>query len=169
MIRLAFWLGLAACGLVGSAAPVAGSTRMTAPSRVTGSPAVRRSWLRRAPPSAVGGVRVAPTPPGGSPQGLSGAPSWPQSAKLKLAPSPPVAYRAPSAPKARSPTEWLGYCWHQSSISTVSVPVETLPAASSRESRPLTTHPSSVAPGGVGQPSDDAPAVPHRGAGPPVA
>ena len=29
------------------------------------------------------------TPEGGSPQGLRGLPSWPQSTKLKLAPSPP--------------------------------------------------------------------------------
>src|ERR671912_1880036 len=165
MIRLAFWLGLAACGLVGSAAPVAGSTRMTAPSRVTGSPAVRRSWLRRAPPSAVGGVRVAPTPPGGSPQGLSGAPSWPQSAKLKLAPSPPVAYRAPSAPNSRAPTEWLGYCWHQSSISTCSGPLIWLPEAVRRDSPPQTTQPSPVGPGGVGHGSESPPGVPQRGAG----
>ena len=37
---------------------MAGSTRMIAPSRVTGSPGVRRSWLRSAPPSAVGGVNA---------------------------------------------------------------------------------------------------------------
>ena len=34
---------------------------------------------------------------------------------------------------------------------------------------PATTHPSSVAPGGVGQPSEVLPAVPHRGAVPPIA
>ena len=33
---------------------MAGSTRRIAPSRPAGSPVVRRSWLRRAPPSAVG-------------------------------------------------------------------------------------------------------------------
>ena len=43
--------------------------------------------------------------------------------------------------------EWLGYCWHQSSISTCSVPVIVLPAACSRESRPLTTQPSAVGAG----------------------
>ena len=47
--------------------------------------------------------------------------------------------------------EWLGYCWHQSSTSTCSVPVMTLPLAVSRERRPLTTQPSVVGPGGVGQ------------------
>src|SRR5215207_4019097 len=95
MILRAFASVLNASGLSGIAAPVSGLTRRMAPSSDVGSDVVRRSWLRRAPPSAVGGVRVAPAPPGGSPQGLSGAPSWPQSAKLKLAPSPPVAYRAP--------------------------------------------------------------------------
>ena len=90
MIRRAFGSALNAFGLSGRPAPVAGSTRRIAPSRLTGSPVVRMSWLRSAPPSAVGGVSVAPTPPGGSPHGLSGLPSWPQSAKLKLAPSPPL-------------------------------------------------------------------------------
>ncbi len=56
MIRLAFASGLAKSGLDGSAAPVAGSTRMIEPSSVVGSLAVRRSWLRREPPSALGGV-----------------------------------------------------------------------------------------------------------------
>ena len=63
--------------VVGQAAPVTGLTRMIAPSRETGSPLVRRSWLRSAPPSAVGGLRTEPTVPGGSPHGLSGLPSWP--------------------------------------------------------------------------------------------
>src|SRR5262245_32217412 len=90
-IRRALGSLLDASGLSGSPAPVAGLTRRIAPSRETGSPPVRRSWLRRAPPSAVGGLRTAPTPPGGSPHGFSGFPSWPQSAKLKLAPSPPLA------------------------------------------------------------------------------
>ena len=58
---------------------------------------------------------------------------------------------------------WLGYCWHQSSISTCSGPVITLPLAVSFDSRPLTTQPSPVAPGGVGQVS------PQRGAVPPIA
>ena len=153
MIRLALGSVLDD-GLSGRAAPVAGSTRMTVPSRVTGSPAVRRSWLLSAPPSAVGGVRVAPTPPGGSPQGFSGAPSWPQSTKLKLAPSPALAYKAPSRPNSTEPTEWLGYCWHQSSTSTCSLPVMALPEACSRDRRPLTTQPSPVAPGGGGPGSE---------------
>ena len=90
MIRRAFAIELAASGLFGMPAPVSGLTRRIAPSSVVGSDGgVRRSWLASAPPSALGGVRVAPTPPGGSPHGLSGLPSWPQSAKLKLAPSPP--------------------------------------------------------------------------------
>ena len=37
-----------------------------------GSPAVRRSCARSRPPSAVGGVRAAPTPPGGSRRGSPG-------------------------------------------------------------------------------------------------
>ena len=76
-MRRAFWSAFPASGLSGSAAPVSGFTRITLPSRLTGSPPVRRSWLRRAPPSAVGIVCVPPTPVGGSPQGLSGLPSWP--------------------------------------------------------------------------------------------
>src|SRR5215218_7399366 len=164
MIRLAFALALPARGLSVGAAPVAGSTRMMLPSSETGSPPVRRSWLRSAPPSAVGGASVAPTPPGGSPQGLSGLPSWPQSAKLKLAPSPPLAYSFPSGPNSTVPIEWLGYCWHQSSTSTCSLPVIALPLACSRDRRPLTTQPSAVAPGGVGQGSEYTPGVPHFGA-----
>src|SRR5207248_9581622 len=68
--RRAFWSGLDASGLSGSPAPVSGLTRRMVPSRPTGSPAVRRSCDRRAPPSADGGVIVPPTPPGGSPHGF---------------------------------------------------------------------------------------------------
>ena len=64
-------------GLPGMAAPVSGSIRRIEPSRLVGSPVVRTSWLRSAPPAAVGGVIEPPTPPGGSPQGLTGVPSWP--------------------------------------------------------------------------------------------
>src|SRR5215210_8135576 len=164
MMRRALGSELPARGLSGIALPVAGSTRRMEPLKPTGSPPVRKSWLRSAPPSAVGGARVAPTPPGGSPQGLSGEPSWPQSAKLKLAPSPPLAYSFPSSPKSTVPIEWLGYCWHQSSISTCSAPVIALPLACSRDRRPLTTQPSAVAPGGVGHGSEYTPGVPHLGA-----
>ena len=45
----------------------------------------------------------------------------------------------------------------------------TSPPACRRDSRPLTTHPSAVAPGGVGQPSEVPPTVPQRGAMPPIA
>ena len=62
------------------------------------------------------------------------------------------------------PMEWLGYCWHQSSTSTCSDPVMVLPLACNRDSRPLTTHPSAVAPGGLGQGSEYTPGVPHLGA-----
>src|SRR4051794_41031552 len=48
MIRRAFESGLPASGLVGKAAPLSGSTRMIVPLRPTGSPLVRKSWLRRA-------------------------------------------------------------------------------------------------------------------------
>jgi len=61
----------------GSPAPVAGSTRRIAPLRPAGSAGVRTSWLRSAPPSAEGGDNALPTLPGGSPHGLTGAPSCP--------------------------------------------------------------------------------------------
>ena len=77
MIRRAFASGLAASGLSGSAAPVDGSTRISVPSRVCGSPVVRMSWARSAPPSAVGGVSAVPAPVGGSPHGLVGLPACP--------------------------------------------------------------------------------------------
>jgi hypothetical protein len=67
---------------------------------------------------------------------------------LNEAPSPAETYSARPGPNTRSPVEWLGYCWHQSVISGVSTP----PGAS-RDSRPDTTQPSAVAPGGVGQES----------------
>ena len=54
MIRRAFASEFEKSGFEGSAAPVVGSTRMIEPSSVTGSPAVRRSWLRSAPPSERG-------------------------------------------------------------------------------------------------------------------
>ena len=62
--------GLVAWGLLGQAAPVSGSMRMTAPFTAVGSAVVRRSWARRAPPSADGGVRLVPAGEGGSPQAL---------------------------------------------------------------------------------------------------
>ena len=43
--------------------------------------------------------------------------------------------------------EWLGNCWHQSSISTCSVPVIGRPSPVRRDRRPLTTQPSVVGPG----------------------
>ena len=64
---------------------------------------------------------------------------------------------------------WLGYCWHQSLMSTCSGPVATSPGpAVSTESRPLTTHPSLVGPGGVGHGSLVAPGLPQTGAAPPI-
>jgi hypothetical protein len=59
--------------------------------------------------------------------------------------------------------EWLGNCWHQSLTSTCSGPVAVDPLAVSRDSRPETTHPSVVAPGGVGQPSPQAGDPPPSG------
>ena len=76
-MRRAFGSELNAIGLSGIAAPVIGSRRSSDPSSEVGSPVERTSWLRSAPPCAVGGVIELPTPPGGSPQGLSGLPSWP--------------------------------------------------------------------------------------------
>src|SRR5205814_4174355 len=70
---------------------------------------------------------------------LTGLPNWPKSVASKFAPSPPETYRAPSGPNFRSPMEWLGYCWHQSLMSTCSVPVHWLPLAVSLDSRALTT------------------------------
>ena len=63
-------------GFPGTPAPVAGSIRRTVPSRVA-EPSVRRTlWLRKAPPSAVGGLSTVPTVPGGSPQGLALSPAY---------------------------------------------------------------------------------------------
>ena len=108
MIRRVLELRGAEPGLVGHAAPLAvfGSIRITVPSRVTGSPAVRRSWLRSAPPWFAG-----------SPH--DGLPVCPESTAKKSAPSPALAYSAPPW-NSRLPRVWLGYCWHQSSISTLS-------------------------------------------------
>ena len=153
-----------ASGFVGRPAPVAGSTRMTEPSSRTGSPLVRRSWLRSAPPSAVGGE--------GGPGAARRVPARVQRVAV-LAPVDEVEARtvtgagvhAPERPNSTVPTEWLGYCSHQSSTRTCSGPVMELPLAVSRDSRPLTTHPSAVAPGGVGHGSEYTPGVPHRGAG----
>ena len=64
-------------GLPGAAAPVIGSMRISEPLRPTGSPGVRRSWARSRPPCAVGTVWAVPAPPGGSPHGFTGLPSWP--------------------------------------------------------------------------------------------
>src|SRR5712692_5634807 len=150
-------------GFPGAAAPVTGSTRRIDPFRTRGSPAVRRwLWLRSEPPSAVGGVWSPPTGTGGSPQGFLGVggglpdvpPNCPQSWLPKLAPSPPLMYSIPSAPKPSAPIEWLGNCWHQSSINTCSLAVQSAPTAVSRERWPLIMQPSVVAPGGVGQGSD---------------
>jgi hypothetical protein len=72
MIRRALTSALAANGLPATPAPVFGSIRMIEPLRPAGSPVVRMSWERSAPPSAVGGVRAVPVPVGGSPQGFAG-------------------------------------------------------------------------------------------------
>src|SRR5215207_6748510 len=64
---------------------------------------------------------------------------------------------------------WLGNCWHQAFTSTSSAPTMVLTGEiSSPDTRPLTTHPSTFAPGGVGQGSVVEPGVPHRGAVPPM-
>ena len=76
-MRRSFALALPASGLPGAPAPVAGSMRITLPSRPSGSPPVRRSWTRNRPPSDVGGVSSDPTVPGGSPHGLAGVPFCP--------------------------------------------------------------------------------------------
>ena len=72
MIRRAFASLSAWFAFVGQPAPVAGSIRKTVPSRPVGSLRVRMSWARSEPPSADGGVGATPTPPGGSPHGLTG-------------------------------------------------------------------------------------------------
>ncbi len=84
-----------------------------------------------------------------------------------MAPSPDPAYSAPSGPNATVPIEWLGNCWHQSSTNTCSADIW-FPSAVSRDSRPLTTHPFVVPPGGSGQGSDNTPGIPHLGAVPPM-
>src|SRR2546426_7521221 len=163
MIRRAFASVLAAKGLPGIPAPVAGFSRRIAPSRPVGSPVVRMSWTRRAPPSAAGG---AMSPPGGSLHGFFGVttgsvvpPNCPQSAALKFEPSPSLAYSAPSGPKRSVPAEWLGNCWHQSSTRACSPGLIVLPVTASRARRLLATQPSVVGPGGGGHGS------PQRGAG----
>ncbi len=67
-MRLAFGSELVASGLPVDASPVAGSTRMIAPSRPTGSAVVRRSWERSMPPSAVGASTVGGSPCRGRPR-----------------------------------------------------------------------------------------------------
>ena len=76
-MRRSLALVLEKSGLPGTPAPVAGSMRISAPFSPSGSELVRMSCERSRPPSAVGGDIAPPTPPGGSPQGLTGLPSWP--------------------------------------------------------------------------------------------
>src|SRR5947209_19432247 len=76
-MRCAFGSELLYSGFVGSALPVDGSTRMIVPLSSLGSVAARRRLNERsAPPSAVGGDSVPPTPAGGSPQRLSLSPAY---------------------------------------------------------------------------------------------
>ena len=75
--RCVFASGLDASGLPGDAAPVAGSTRTSAPLRPVGSPVVRTSWARSAPPSALATSTTGVAPGGdvtvtGSPHGFTG-------------------------------------------------------------------------------------------------
>src|ERR1700687_680897 len=177
MMRCSLASLLPKSGFPGAAAPVAGSTRRTEPFRTRGSPAGRRwLWLRSEPPSAVGGVWLPPTGTGGSPHGFLGVggglpwvpPNCPQSLLLKLAPSPPLTYHIPSAPKASAPLEWPGTAWHQSSIGPCSLAVQSEPTAVSRDRWPLIMQPSVVAPGGVGQGSEVPSPGPHLGAIPPI-
>ena len=72
-------------------------------------------------------------------------------------------YSAPAESKRRSPIECVWPCWHQSSISTCSLPTIWLPWIWRRESRALVTQPC-VFPGGVGQLSLNVGAVPPIGA-----
>ncbi len=78
MIRRASGSVFPGSGLEGSAAP---GLRVHAQDGCRPAwwdrPGVRRSWLRSAPPSLVGGVWVPPTPTGGSPQGFFGIPICP--------------------------------------------------------------------------------------------
>src|SRR5262245_51775550 len=167
MTRRRFVSAFAIQGFPGAAAPVVGSMRRSEPFRRPGPFARPGLCDRRAPPCAVGGVSLPPTPAGGSPHGVFGVgdplppPPCPQSAKLKLAPSPPVTYSIPSGPNLRSPTEWLGYCWlHWLLIRTCGDPTTTSPDSWIRMSFPVTTQPSVVGPGGVGHASFHLGAVP---------
>ena len=77
MIRRAFGIGAGGERIVGQAGAgrrIDANERAVKASR--GRRVVRRSWLRSAPPSAVGGFRAADAP-GGSPHGFSGEPSCP--------------------------------------------------------------------------------------------
>src|SRR4051812_28290385 len=148
-----------AFGLLGQAAPVDGSRRRIEPSSPVGSPLVRRSWERRLPPSS-----------SGSPHGFTGVgepgepPSCPASGStVNDAPSPPPTYSEPSGPNITVPMECDGYCWHQSSMRTVSPVAVPPPPIVRRDSRALTTQPSVVAPGrGPGQ-EELKPGYCHRG------
>src|SRR5215203_4160898 len=131
MMRRAFASELEVNGAVLRIDPDTGAGVAGNPFRFAGSAGggVRMSWLRSAPPSLTGsGQRLAEVPP------------CPKSTQLKLAPSPPLTYSLLSGPNASEPIEWLGYCWHQSSMITCSEP-----SGRMRDRRPLTLQPAPVA------------------------
>ena len=131
---------------------------------------VRTSWLRSAPPSAVGGASTVAGTARRIAARVDGA--------AVLAVVGEVEARAVAAGHVQRPVGAERECADRVARDTAGtsprpaparLPVMTSPAACSRDSRPEITQPSSVAPGGVGQPSDVAPAEPQRGAVPPIA
>ena len=135
----------------GRPSPVAGSTRMTEPSR-PGRIGRRAQVLgaQRTTLGARGRAARCRRRSGGSPQGLGELVLPVVHGEELGAVAAGRVQRRRRGPKASEPTECAGYCWHQSSTSTCSGPDMALPSAVSRDSRPLTTQPSEVRPGGLG-------------------
>ena len=133
---------------------MSGFTRRIAPSSVAGSELVRRSWLRNAPPSALGGDSAAPIPPERIPARVQRAAVLAPVGEVETRPTCPRHIQLPIGTKPGAPIEWLGYCWHQSLINTCSGPWQKFPRR--RQPREAAIdHPPipPAAPGGSGHPS----------------
>ena len=149
MTRRALGSLFEARGLPDAAAPVVGSMRMIVPSSPVGSAVVRKSCERRAPPSRKRQRRRTTDLASRISAGVFRRAVLPVVNRFIEGGAVTSAgvERTVSAERQR-PTVWLGNCMHQSSTSTCSAPTHRLPTTRSREMRPLTTQPSSVAPGG---------------------
>ena len=109
-MRRAFGSALDAFGLVGIAAPVPGSTRTDwCRSKIDGVICLRCGYPAPGALHLRHPARVEPRhgqPAGRRPDSRAGR--SPRTGNLPL--SPPLADRAPSGPKRRLPSEWLGNC-----------------------------------------------------------